>query len=110
MIKQHLEPCPINYVSVQLRFELGHTDDEYSIHITGLIGSLDIWSAGGADDIGLIKDCIVSNIDSLTKPRDGFIDLTLRESGEWQDVFWVKFYEIERCVLTELDYGKRDIK
>lgn len=102
MEKQRIETRSVNYVNLMLRVELGHEVDEYTIELTGILGNLDIWTRDGADDISLIRECIESNINELKLPKEGWVDVVLKESGEWQDVFWCKWYEIERVVVNEL--------
>lgn len=100
--RQQLKDRSINYVQVTLYAESGcNVDDgEYQLVLHGFMGGLDISAAGGVDDISLIKDCIENNLDKLE--IDGFcaVDIILRESGEWEDVFWHKYYEIERSVTS----------
>ncbi len=102
MQKQRLENRLLNYVSVYIETERGCNPQEgdYSLHITSVIGSLDIGAAGGVDDVSLIKDCVENNLDGFDLPEEGCAEIVLRESGEWEDVFWHKYYEVERvCVL-----------
>ena len=97
---QRIEDSSINFVQVFVETELDcdPSEGEYSLTIISFIGSLDISSIGGVDDISLIKDCIVNNLDALKLPPEGATEVVLRESGEWEDVFWHKYYEIERVV------------
>jgi len=100
MYRQQLSDRAINYVSVLVETEKGCdiNEGEYSLYIMSFIGSLDIYSPGGVDDVSLIKDCILNHLDDLNLPEEGCTQIVLRESGEWEDVFWSKYYEIERYV------------
>ena len=101
--KQILDDRPVNYVEVCIYTELGckPSDGEYSMAINSLVGSLDISSAGGVDDVSLIKDCIENNLDEIKLPVEGCTQVILKESGEWEDVFWHKYYEVERYAVLE---------
>lgn len=120
MTFEQLKDRPVNYVSVEVGTESGCNieDDEYSLHITGFLGALDIGIPGGVDDISLIKECVLENLDAIDFPEEGSTQLILRESGEWEDVFWHKYYELERwsvsCDLTPRSKpaggGRRKIK
>ena len=85
-----------NIVEVYVGTESGCSvdDDEYSIHITGFFGSIDINQPGGTDDASLIKDCIDNNIHLLKLPEEGSTRVILIESGEFEGYHWHKYYEI----------------
>jgi hypothetical protein len=102
-IREQLTDRAINYVSVLIYTESGcyPEDGEYSLVISSFIGSLDINSPGGTDDISLIDDCIKNEIDFPGLPKDGVTEVVLKESGEWEDVFWHKYYIVERIVKWE---------
>ena len=68
---------------------------EYSLNICGFFGALDINAFGGVDDITLIKDCVENSMDEWELPEEGDLEIILNESGEWEDVFWHKYYEVE---------------
>ena len=96
--KQQLSSRSINYVSVALYTERGCNaeEGEYSLRIGDVIGSLDISSSGGVDDISLIKECIENDVEFDKLPKEGMTEIVLQESGEWEGVFWHKYYEIHR--------------
>jgi hypothetical protein len=96
MEKQKLEDREINYVKVGILTEMYDAEecDSYNLEILELIGSLNINLAGGLDDISLIKECIENNLEMIDLPEEGFTVILLKESGEWEDVFWNKYYEI----------------
>ena len=98
--KSRIEDRPINIVSVGIYTSTGckPEEGEYQIKILGIIGELDITPNGGADDISLIQECIDNNLDFDKLPEEGFTEIILKESGEWEDVFWHKYYEIIRIV------------
>ena len=93
-----MNPRSINFVQVFINTEHGCDphEGEYSLVLGSFTDELDLSSTGGVDDISLIKDCIENNLDRLSLPPEGIADIVLRESGEWEDVFWHKYYEIER--------------
>lgn len=102
MGREQLEDRSVNYVQVLIHTEsdCDPSIGEYSLSIIGFIGSLDLSSAGGADDISLIKEAIENHIDFVSLPPEGWTEVLLRESGEWEDVFWHKYYEIEQVVMN----------
>ncbi|VAW38875.1 hypothetical protein MNBD_GAMMA01-1293 [hydrothermal vent metagenome] len=102
MEQQNIKNRSINYVSVFIETESGCdiAAGEYFLKIGSQSNALDISSVGGVDDISLIKDCIENNINSFILPDEGTTELILKEDGEWEDVFWHKYYIVERiCVL-----------
>ena len=92
-----------NYVKAVVSLTTESTSDYY-VCIDSFIGNLDISSSGGADDISLIKDCINNNLEdwAIKLPAEGFCEILLKESGEWEGMGWHKYYEIENvmCVNT----------
>ena len=100
---QRIADRSVNYVEVCIYTELGcnPSEGEYNMVVNSFIGSLDISSIGGVDDVSLIKDCIENNLDEIKLPKEGCTQVILKESGEWEDVFWHKYYEIERVVAFE---------
>jgi hypothetical protein len=104
MARSRIEDRTVNYVGVAVCVEDGCdvNQDEYSMHITSFIGSLDLRSPGGVDDISLIKEAVDSHVLEKQYSGDMVIDLILKESGEWEDVFWNKYYVIERVTAQKL--------
>lgn len=86
-------------VTISVESDCDPKQGEYSMVISGLIGGLDINQFGGVDDISLIKECIENDFDLDNLPSEGFSILQLEETGEREDVFWNKYYEI-RSVFT----------
>jgi hypothetical protein len=102
MEKAQLKDRQLNYISVFLNTESGCNafEGEYSLYLASFMGELDISSVGGVDDISLAKECIENHLDFSKIPKHGTTEIILKESGEWEDVFWHKYYEIERvCIL-----------
>ena len=99
--KERIENRPVNYVNVVLGVKDGCNPEEgeYSFMITGFLGALDIHSIGGVDDISLIKDCIEN--EELDFPNNGELHIVLKETGEWEDVFWNKYYVVDRICKIE---------
>jgi len=101
-MKENIENRSLNYIQALIYTErdCDPSIGEYSLIITGFVGSLDLSSDGGVDDITLIKDAIENNVDFLALPAEGFTDVLLRESGEWEGESWHKYYEVERIVMN----------
>jgi hypothetical protein len=104
MEMQQLKDRAINYISVLIFTETGcdPKKEEYDLRISSFIGSLDITSIGGVDDISLIKESIENDFDFDKLPEEGTTEIILKESGEWEDVFWHKYYVIERYHIIDL--------
>jgi hypothetical protein len=88
----------MNIVDVTIQTESGCdiSEGEYSVSIVGFVGALDLSSLGGTDDCTLIKEAIdeaISN-DGIELCEEGFKEVRLQESGEWEDVSWHKYYVI----------------
>ena len=98
---ERIESRPVNYVNVLLSIEEGcdPEEGEYSLDITSFLGRLDINAVGGVDDITLIKECIENA--SFEYPKNGELHIVLKESGEWEDVFWNKYYIVDRICKIE---------
>ena len=103
MTFQQLEDRSVNFVEVCIYTELGcdPSEGEYSMIISSFIGALDISSIGGVDDVSLIKDCIENNFEEIELAKEGCTQVILKEAGEWEDVFWHKYYVIERVCAFE---------
>jgi hypothetical protein len=100
---QKIEDRTINFIDVCIYTELGcdANEGEYSMLINSFIGTLDISSIGGVDDISLVKDCIENSLNDINLPAEGCTQVTLKESGEWEGYSWHKYYEIFRVVVFE---------
>ncbi|MCG7931937.1 MAG: hypothetical protein N0E44_18040 [Candidatus Thiodiazotropha lotti] len=98
MIKERLSDREINYVQVFIGTERGCNPEEgeYSLTMGGFIGALNLDAPGGVDDISLVIDAIKNHVDFSNLPEEGSTEVILKESGEWEDVFWHKYYEIDR--------------
>ena len=96
----------MNIVSVLIQTEGGcdPLEGEYSAHITSFVGMLDITQVGGLDDATLIKECIDNAImdNDIELCEEGFKEVRLVESGEWEDVFWHKYY----VIMPEVDNSR----
>jgi len=81
MTFQQLEDRSVNFVEVCIYTELGcdPSEGEYS----------------------MIKDCIENNFEEIELAKEGCTQVILKESGEWEDVFWHKYYVIERVCAFE---------
>ncbi len=99
--KQRIEDRLVNYINLVLSVEDGckPEEGEYSLIITNFLGYLDINQIGGVDDISLIKECIEN--EELEYPKNGELHIVLKESGEWEDVFWNKYYVVDRVCKIE---------
>ena len=98
---QQIKERPINYVNVILNVEEGckPEEGEYGLIITNFLGYLDITCNNGNDDLTLIKEAITNEINDY--PKNGELHIVLKESGEWEDVFWNKYYIVERVCKIE---------
>jgi hypothetical protein len=83
-------------VDVVIQTESGcdPSDGEYTALITGFVGALDITAVGGTDDATLIKEAVDEAImnNDIELCEEGFKEVRFIESGEWEDVFWHKYY------------------
>lgn len=101
--REQLHERPINYVCVVIYTEEGCSPEEgeYGLSLCSFIGALDLSAPGGTDDIQLVKDAVENEIDFKLLPIEGETEVILRESGEWEDVFWHKYYEVKRVTMME---------
>lgn len=92
---------PQNIVQISIHTEMGcdPEEGEYSMFISGLIGALDLSAPGNPYDIQLIKEAIEDDLDFDKLPTEGSTEVILKESGEWEDVFWNKYYVIESVTV-----------
>jgi hypothetical protein len=92
-----MESQPKNIYEVAILTESGCSiaEGEYSIFITKItVGDI------GADDFNLVEECIGDCIAELDLPNEGFTAFTLIETGEREDVFWHKYYELKANETT----------
>ncbi|WP_458736955.1 hypothetical protein [Pseudomonas chlororaphis] len=75
-------------------------EGEYTVRVTHLLGN---WL--GEDDFNLIEEAVAEVITDLNLPEEGHTTFIAFESGERQDVFWTKWFEIVTVasVLAEPD-------
>ncbi|KAA5842273.1 hypothetical protein F2A37_16530 [Pseudomonas chlororaphis] len=75
-------------------------EGEYTVRVTHLLGN---WL--GEDDFSLIEEAVAEVIADLNLPEEGHTTFIAFESGERQDVFWTKWFEIVTVasVLAEPD-------
>ena len=89
-----IEDRAITYVELMILCEDGCSfdDDEYCSEITAIMGAINL-----NYDIDMIDECI-SNIDfSKYKKEDlTVLKVILRESGEWEDMRWFKYFVVDR--------------
>jgi hypothetical protein len=91
-----------NVIQVYIQTEKGcdPLEGEYSLSISNIKYPLDISSHGGVDDISLVKDAIENEFDLSSLPEEGLTEVVLIESGEWEDVFWNKYYIVHRYEIV----------
>lgn len=91
-----MQPEEKNKVLVVITTESGCNPEEgeYQLHLISQKNPLDLNCYGGVDDASLIVDCIENAISELELPEEGETEVNLIESGEWEDVFWHKYYEV----------------
>lgn len=105
MTYQSLSSRPINTIKVVVTLEsdCDWREGEYSMHLGGFIGSLDLSSYGGVDDITLIKEGVEERLeDVIGDKEEGQFEITLEESGEWEGYNWHKWYNVVRVVCYDL--------
>jgi len=60
----------------------------------------------GEEDFDLVDECVVENLSSGDLPEEGSTCFKLTETGEWEDVRWLKYYEItERLGVASEESG-----
>lgn len=98
MKSQIIEDTAINKARVILTatYDEGYYLD---LELVGIMGIFNISNEDGLSDTDLIKDWVANDFDlDKNVPKDGetylFI-IDVKESGEREDVFWHKYYEIE---------------
>ena len=96
----------MNVVDVTIQTESGCDilEGEYSVSIVGFVGALDLSSVGGVDDCTLIKEAVDEAIfnNDIELCEEGFEEVRFQESGEWEDVFWHKYY----VIMPEIDNSR----
>ena len=101
--KENINDRSLNWAKVYIETEkdCNPLEDEYSLSLVSFTGTLDIDMDGSVNTILLIKECIDNDLDFTKLPEEGFTEITLKESGEWEDVFWNAYYEIEQINIIE---------
>lgn len=80
---------PVNIYRVTVFTESGCDVDkgEYSINIITIIqGEI------AKEDFGLVEDCMAEVVGDM--PEEAVMEFTVTETGEREDVFWHKWYEV----------------
>ena len=87
-----------NRYKVAVVTELGCSFDEgeCSIYITEILEGY-----VGRHDFDLVFECIYNNVEANQLPEEGVTMFILKETGEWEDVHWHKYYEIEERLPNE---------
>lgn len=101
MTFQKISDRPINIIQCELFIEndCKFSEGEYQLRITSFIGSLNLDNQNS--DTDLIIECIENDFDKKNIEDDALYAITLKESGEWEDVFWHKYYVIEKIYKLE---------
>ena len=95
-----------NSVRVQVCYEEGCDlrEKEYSIEILNFVGSLNVSDndeKNGVGDIALIQEAVYEWIDEEKLPIGQIvITLELVESGEWEGLFWHKYYIVAKSDIS----------
>ena len=94
-------------VAIQTESGCDPLEGEYTALITGFVGALDITAAGGGDDATLIKEAVDEAImhNEIELCEEGFKEVRFIESGEWEDVFWHKYYVLMPEVNNDRQMG-----
>lgn len=84
------EPVKNRFV-IAIQTELGCKieEGEYSVFIVKLLDGLI-----GEDDFDLVQECVAEAIRDLDLPPEGWTEFEINETGEREDVFWHKYYEL----------------
>jgi len=69
-------------------------EGEYSVFLLGTKYPVELDPPGGETHFYLVTECIAENLDKLNLPEEGYTTVKFREAGEWQDVFFVRWYEL----------------
>ena len=95
-----------NIVQVHVGVENGCSQEngEYTLHISSFLEPLDINRCGGLDDVDLIKEACDEYLQDPEnyQLKEGHGTLRLEESGEWEDVFWHKYYVVIHSEFHEI--------
>jgi len=84
-------PTDPNVYKVSMYFEKGcdFNEGEYNVEINDIVnGTVNL------DDYQLVEECISEFFYEKGPLPDTTYGLTLQETGEWEDVFWHKYYKI----------------
>ena len=89
-----------NRVAVDIQTESGcdPKKGEYSLSIVSMLQPLIVDDNVG--DAQLIKECIEEAIGEHPLPVEGLAQARLKETGEWEDVFWHKYYVVEEWEIA----------
>lgn len=92
------QDAPTKTITLELWRDDGSNidDDEYSVRLVSFSEPLDLLSPGGTDDISLVMEGLVECLKRVVFPPTSYVRVTMKESGEWEDVFWHKYYVLER--------------
>jgi len=92
-----------NVYEVTIHTELGCKveEGEYRVFINRVIRG-----AIGQDDFDKVAEAVAEEIDTLALPAEGATSFVVYESGEREDVFWSKFYRIDRATLAKANDGE----
>ena len=86
-------------ITIETECDCDVAEGEYTVRVTHLLGN---WL--GEDDFSLIEEAVAEVIGELKLPEEGHTTFIAYESGERQDVFWTKWFEIAtvESVLAEV--------
>lgn len=63
-------------------------EGEYTLDICPMGGYI------GEEDFNLVQECIDNHLTAKMLPEEGMVSVIVQETGEWEDVFWHKYYRI----------------
>jgi hypothetical protein len=101
-----------NKITIHIRTELGcdWREDEYSIYFINSTQSLYMGIQDkDEDDFSLIRDAIRENMESFNLPPEGMTEVVLIEDGEWEDVFFHKYFTVESFKFIPFEEQENDI-
>lgn len=97
--REQLKDREQNIVKVGIHLEGDWREKEYQIRIMSFCGALLIDVPGGHDDPYLIGNAIEEDAENVFQDlEEGYIEVWMIESGEWQDQAWCKWYEITKVL------------
>lgn len=85
-------------MSIYTEADSDPSSGEYGLTIDKIVsGHIDVMQ-----DIKLLREAVANEVDFKTLPDDGYTIVHLEESGEWEDVFWHKYFIVKNIERVSL--------